>query len=80
MKKMILLVALGLALVGPAAADTCPADIKAVDAALTTAKLSPADLKKVQDLRAAADKADKDKKPADCLKAIGEAKRLLGVK
>ncbi len=60
--------------------NACAPDIKAVDAALISAKLDAAVLKKVQDLRAQGDKASKENKPADCLKAMGEAKKLLGVK
>jgi hypothetical protein len=62
------------------AAGPCDADLKAVDAALISAKLDPASLKKVQDLRALGAKAATENKPADCLKTIGEAKKMLGVK
>ncbi len=62
------------------AAGPCDADLKAVDAALISAKLDPASLKKVQDLRAQGAKAATDNKPGDCLKTIAEAKKLLGVK
>ena len=68
-------------LVSPAlAAGLCDADLKAVDAALISAKLDPANMKKVQDLRAQSGKAATDNKPGDCLKTIAEAKKLLGVK
>ena len=62
------------------AASPCDADLKAVDAALISAKLDPASLKKVQDLRSQSAKAATDNKTADCLKTIAEAKKLLGVK
>jgi hypothetical protein len=79
--RTLLLAAAGVALLtGPALANPCAAEIKAVDAALLSAKLAPADMKKVQDLKAQGEKAVKDNKTADCLKAMGEAKKLLGVK
>ena len=62
------------------ASGPCDADLKAVDAALISAKLDPANLKKVQDLRTQGAKAATDNKPGDCLKTLAEAKRLLGVK
>lgn len=68
-------------LVSPAlAAGPCDADLKAVDAALISAKLDAANMKKVQDLRAQSGKAATDNKPGDCLKTIAEAKKILGVK
>lgn len=67
-------------LAAPAFANPCEADLKAVDAALISAKLDPASLKKVQELRAQGGKAATDNKPGDCLKTIAEAKKLLGVK
>ena len=73
-------VVLGLLAAPALAAGPCDADIKAVDAALISAKLDPASLKKVQDLRATGAKSATDNKPGDCLKTMAEAKRLLGVK
>ena len=79
--KSVLSIAATLAfLATPALAGPCDADIKAVDAALISAKLDAASLKKVQDLRSAGSKAATDNKPADCLKTMAEAKKLLGVK
>lgn len=73
-------VAFGLLATPALAASACDADIKAVDAALISAKLDPANLKKVQDLRAQGAKAATDNKPGDCLKTMAEAKKVLGVK
>jgi hypothetical protein len=80
MKTILSALLATIVLAAPALANPCAGDLKAVDAALLTAKLAPADLKKVQDLRAAGEKASKENKPGDCLKAVGEAKKLLGVK
>jgi hypothetical protein len=62
------------------ASSPCDADLKAVDAALISAKLDPVSLKKVQDLRAQGGKAATENKAGDCLKTIAEAKKMLGVK
>ena len=80
--KIVLLAAAAFGLIAsPAlAAGPCDADLKSVDAALISAKLDPASMKKVQDLRAQSAKAAADNKPGDCLKTIAEAKKLLGVK
>ena len=81
MKTLLLAMAAVTLLAAPAfAAGACDADIKAVDAALISAKLDPGSLKKVQDLRAQGAKAATENKAADCLKTMAEAKRLLGVK
>lgn len=80
--KTIFLAAIAATLIAtPAmAASPCDADLRAVDAALITAKLDPAVLKKVQDLRALGTRAATENKPGECLKAIAEAKKVLGVK
>jgi hypothetical protein len=80
LKTVLCTAAALLYLAAPAQANACAADLKAVDAALVSAKLDPASLKKVQDLRALGEKAVADNKPADCLKTIGEAKKMLGLK
>lgn len=79
-KTILSAVAVSACLMGPALADACAPELKAVDAALLSAKLDAANLKKVQELRALGAKASDEKKPADCLKSLAEAKRLLGVK
>ena len=80
--KTVLLASAALAIMGlPAlAAGPCDAELKAVDAALISAKLDAASLKKVQDLRTQGGKAAAENKAAECLKTIAEAKKLLGVK
>ena len=81
MKTMLTVAAALTLMAAPAfAASPCDADLKAVDAALISAKLDPVSLKKVQDLRAQGGKAATDNKPSDCLKTMAEAKKLLGVK
>lgn len=79
MKKILLPLALALA-AGSAFAHNCPNEMKAIDAKLAAgAKLSDADLAKVKALRADGEAAHKAGKHDDSMKALGEAKKLLGV-
>ena len=79
MKKILLPLALAFA-AGSAFAHNCPNEMKAIDAKLAAgAKLSDADLAKVKALRADGEAAHKAGKHDDSMKALGEAKKLLGV-
>jgi len=60
-------------------AHNCPNDMKAIDAALTSTKLTGAELARVKALRADGEKAHADGKHADSMKALGEAKKSLGI-
>ncbi len=60
-------------------AHNCPAEMKAIDAALPNTKLNGADLAKVKALRADGEKAHAEGKHAESMKALGEAKKLLGI-
>jgi hypothetical protein len=53
--------------------------MKSIDAALTKTKLAGADLAKVKALRADGEKAHADGKHTESMKALGEAKKLLGI-
>ena len=79
MRALLALVA-GLAFAGAAAAHNCPNEMKAIDAKLSTSpKLSAADLTKVKELRADGEKFHKEGKHDDSMKALGGAKKLLGI-
>ncbi len=79
MKKILLPLALALA-AGGALAHGCPKEMAAIDAKLAAgAKLSEADLAKVKALRADGEAAHKAGKHDDSMKALGEAKKLLGL-
>ena len=79
MKKILLPLALAFA-AGSALAHNCPNEMKAIDAKLAAGtKLSDADLAKVKALRADGETAHKAGKHDDSMKALGEAKKLLGV-
>jgi hypothetical protein len=77
MKKFVLV---SLAFVACTAfAHNCPNEIKAIDAKMTSAKLSDADLAKVKALREEGEKFHKAGKHDESMKALGEAKKMLGI-
>lgn len=58
----------------------CPSDMKAIDAKLAMKPaLAAADMAKVASLRAEGEKLHKAGKHDDSIKALGEAKKLLGI-
>jgi hypothetical protein len=79
MKKLLLAVTLAGA-AGFALAHNCPNEMKAIDAKLATnPQLSDADAAKVKQLRADGEAAHKAGKHDDSMKALGEAKKILGI-
>lgn len=75
-----LLIPLLLAFSGAAFAHNCPNEMKAIDAKLATSpKLSEGDAAKVKQLRAEGETAHKAGKHDASMKALGEAKKLLGI-
>lgn len=79
MKKLLMFASLAFA-AGTAFAHNCPNEMKAIDAKLAThPKLSDADATKVKQLRADGEAAHKAGKHDDAMKALGEAKKVLGV-
>jgi hypothetical protein len=79
MKNALMAAALALA-AGTAFAHNCPNEMKAIDAKLATnPKLADADAAKVKQLRADGEAAHKAGKHDDSMKALGEAKKILGI-
>lgn len=77
MKKLFVA---AIALASAAAfAHNCPNEMKAIDAKLSSAKLADADLAKVKALRADGEALHKAGKHDDSMKALGEAKKILGM-
>jgi arabinogalactan endo-1,4-beta-galactosidase len=75
-----LIAAVALATCSLAFAHNCPNEMKAIDAKLmTNPKLSPADMTKVKELRADGEKFHKEGKHDDSMKALGGAKKILGI-
>jgi hypothetical protein len=79
MKRLLILAALSAAC-SLALANSCPNEMKAIDAKLATSpKLADADMAKVKKLRADGETAHKAGKHDESMKALGEAKKLLGI-
>jgi len=78
MKTTLLAIALAFT-AGAALANSCPMDMKAIDAKLAmNPKLSEADAAKVKKLRADGEAAHKAGKHDESVKLLGEAKKMLG--
>jgi hypothetical protein len=60
-------------------ANSCPTQMAAIDAALTNAKLSEADLAKVKELRKQGEDLHASGDHAGSEAALGEAKKMLGI-
>lgn len=78
--KKILFCALALVASTAAFANSCPKEMKAIDDKLAAnPTLAEADLSKVKTLRADGEKAHKEGKHDDSMKALSEAKKILGI-
>ena len=62
-----------------AAGGHCDEDLKAIDAAMATAKLSDADMAKVNTARAKAEELHEAGKEEDCEKSLAGVQKLLGI-
>ena len=75
-----IIAALAMAMSSLAFAHNCPNEMKAIDAKLASnPKLSVADMSQVKVLRADGEKFHKEGKHDDSMKALGSAKKLLGI-
>ena len=80
MKIHTLIVGLSLALVSSAAlAHRCPAEMRAIDAALPKAKLSDTQAAEVKKLRADGESLHKAGKHQESTDALDKAKKILGI-
>lgn len=82
MKLTFLAVFAALTLATPAFAESghCDADLKAIDAAMSTAKLSDADMTAVKAARAKGEELHTAGKEEECEKSLADAQKLLGIK
>ena len=83
MKKALMHVGLAVMLslsAGYATANSCPKEMKAIDAALPSAKLSDAQMSEVKKLRAEGEAQHKAGNHAESMAALGKAKTILGIK
>jgi hypothetical protein len=63
-----------------ALAHNCPNEMKAIDAKLKSAKdVSPENMTKVKEMRTEGEKLHKEGKHTESMKALGDAKKLLGI-
>ena len=62
-----------------AMAHGCPGEMKKIDAALPTAKLSAQDMSKVKDLRAKGEEQHKAGQHTESMATLAEAKKIAGV-
>jgi hypothetical protein len=65
---------------GTALAFHCPADMKKIDAALSTAKLSPEKLAEVKKYRAEGEDLHKAKKHQESVDTLAKAMKILDIK
>lgn len=78
--KNVLLLSCALVFSGAALAHGCPGEMKAIDAKLLTKPaMSPADQEKVTALRADGERLHKAGDHTASMKALGDAKKLLGL-
>lgn len=64
---------------GFAVAQGCPGEMRIIDGKMPTATLSAPDMGKVKALREEGEKLHKAGKHTESMKALGDAKKLLGV-
>ena len=80
MKIRSIVLAVSLALASSVAfANSCPKEMKAIDAALPTAKLSEAQMTEVKKLRADGESLHKAGKHSESMDALGKAKKILKI-
>jgi hypothetical protein len=78
MKKPFIVATL-LCMSAYAAAHGCPGEMRAIDAKMPSAMLTEADAAKVKALRDEGEKLHKSGQHAASMKALGDAKKLLGM-
>ena len=76
----LIIAAIALATTSLAFANSCPMQMKEIDAKISSSpQLSAADMGKVKTLRADGEAFHKAGKHAESEKALGDAKKLLGI-
>ncbi|MFN4883749.1 MAG: hypothetical protein ACK5F1_05370 [Burkholderiales bacterium] len=77
--KIILFASSLMCLSSLALAHGCPGEMKKIDAALPTAKLSAADMGKVKSLRAKGEEQHKSGQHSESMNTLAEAKKMVGI-
>jgi hypothetical protein len=62
-----------------AVAHGCPGEMKKIDNALPTAKLTPQNMSKVKELRAKGEEEHKAGKHTESMNTLAEAKKIVGI-
>ncbi|OYY96421.1 MAG: hypothetical protein B7Y42_09260 [Polaromonas sp. 28-63-22] len=76
----LIIAALALAASSTAFANSCPTQMKAIDAKLASSPaLAAADMAQVKQLRADGEKFHQEGKHSESMKALGSAKKILGI-
>ncbi len=70
----------GVLLAGPAFANSCPKHMGEIDAALSKASLSPAQMAEVKQLRSQGEEHHKAGRHAESMAALAKAKGMLNIK
>jgi hypothetical protein len=80
MKSIFAAVMMAVALAAaPALASSCPLHMQKIDKALTTARLSDAQMAEVKKLRADGEALHKAGKHAESVEALTKAEKILGI-
>lgn len=80
MKIRSLVIAMALAFASSTAfAFSCPKEMKAIDAALASAKLSDAQMAEVKKYRAEGEKLHKEGKHQESMDTLAKAKKILNI-
>jgi len=77
--KQLVIGSLIMSFAAIASAHGCPGEMRAIDTKVPTAQLPAADMAKVKALRAEGERLHKEGKHTESMKALAEAKKLLGV-
>ena len=77
--KQLLIGSLAMFFAFTASAHGCPGEMRAIDAKMPMTVLPAAEMSKVKALREEGEKLHKEGKHSDSMKALAEAKKLLGI-
>jgi len=77
--KQLLIGSLAMFFATIASAHGCPGEMRAIDAKVPTTVLPAAEMSKVKAYREEGEKLHKEGKHSDSMKALAEAKKLLGI-
>jgi hypothetical protein len=78
MKKLLIATSL-ICMSSFAMAHGCPGEMKKIDNALPTAKLTPQNISKVKELRAKGEEQHKAGQHTESMNTLAEAKKIVGV-